>query len=260
MQRLQGKGFDRVPSARTQAGWSDRTLRSRATTWSRQLARAGIDLDLAPVADVVPTSVGDRNQPIGALDRGYGPEPAVVGSKTAAVIEGMHAGGTATTAKHFPGLGRVPGNTDTTVVVVDAKTDRHDPSLAGFRTDVERGTEVVMVSSATYRKIDAKRPATYSPTVVTSMLRGDLGFSGVVVSDDLLGKALSSTSVRTRGVRFLDAGGDLALVGSTSAASSVHAGLLERARSDRAFGTHVTQSATRVLTLKAGQGPVGCRG
>lgn len=259
VQRLQGPGFTRIPSARTQAGWSDETLRRRARTWSSQLDRAGVDLDLAPVADVVPTSVGTRNEPIGALRRGYGPRPDVVARKTTAVIRGLHAGGTATAAKHFPGLGRVRGNTDTRAVVVDGRTTRHDPLLAGFRADVEQGTEAVMVSSATYRKIDRRHPATYSSTVVEGMLRHDLGFRGVVVSDDLLGRALASTAVRTRGVRFLEAGGDLALVGGTAAAAEVRDGLLDRARSDRTFRTRVRQSATRVVELKSTQDRVGCR-
>ena len=259
VQRLRGSGFSAVPSAREQAGWSDRRLRRAATRWSKQLGRAGIDLNLAPVADVVPTEVGSANEPIGALRRGYGPRPSVVAEKTVAVVEGMHAGGTATTTKHFPGLGRVRGNTDTTAKVVDPTTTRHDRLLAGFRADVEHGTDLVMVSSATYRRIDAKHPATYSPTVIDGMLRHDLGFRGVVVSDDLLGKALASTSVRSRGVRFLESGGDLALVGDTAAAGEVHEGLLERARADRAFRARVQQSATRVVELKRGQGLVSCR-
>ena len=259
VQRLQGPGFSTIASARSQAGWSDGTLHGRAKTWSEQLERAGIDLDLAPVADVVPSSIGTGNAPIGALRRGYGPDASVVARKTSAFVAGMHAGGTATTAKHFPGLGRVRGNTDTTAKVVDPTTTRHDTLLAGFRTEVEHGTEVVMISSATYLEIDARRPATYSPTVVSGMLRHDLGFEGVIVSDDLLGRALASTPVRTRGVRFLSAGGDLALVGDVAAAAQVRDGLLDRARTDRAFRTRLQQSATRVLELKSSQGLTSCR-
>lgn len=259
VQRLQGSGFARIPSASTQAGWSDRALHRQAETWSAQLGRAGIDLNLAPVADVVPASVGSVNEPIGALRRGYGSSPAVVARKTVAVVEGLHAGGTATAVKHFPGLGRVRGNTDTRATVIDRTTTRHDRLLAGFRADVEHGTEAVMVSSATYSKIDQKHPATYSSTVIETMLRRDLGFDGVVVSDDLLGRALASTSVRSRGVRFLEAGGDLALVGDTGAAAQVHDGLVDRARSDRAFRARVQQSATRVVELKSGQRLVSCR-
>ena len=259
VQRLQGPGFDRIPSAEEQAGWSERTLRRRAGTWSTQLARAGIDLNLAPVADVVPRSVGRGNQPIGALRRGYGPSPSVVARKTVAVLQGMHDGGTATAVKHFPGLGRVSGNTDTVAVVLDGTTTRRDALLAGFRADVAHSTELVMLSSATYTKIDRKRPATYSPTVIGGMLRRDLGFSGVVVSDDLLGRALASTAVPSRGVRFLAAGGDLALVGDVASAAQVRDGLLERGRRDRAFRTRVQQSATRVVELKSTQHRASCR-
>jgi beta-N-acetylhexosaminidase len=116
-----------------------------------------------------------------------------------------------------------------------------------------------MISSATYLEIDRRRPATYSPTVIGGMLRDDLGFRGVVISDDLLGRALASTSVRTRGVRFLDAGGDLALVGSTGAAAQVREGLLERAHADSTFRHHLQQSATRVVALKSRQGLASCR-
>ena len=121
--------------------------------------------------------------------------------------------------------------TRTLAVVIDRTTTRRDALLAGFRADVEHGTELVMLSSATYTKIDAKRPATYSPTVIGDMLRGDLGFRGVVISDDLLGRALASTSVRTRGVRFLTAGGDLALVGDLSSTEQVRE-CLGRSRDD----------------------------
>jgi beta-N-acetylhexosaminidase len=258
VQRLQGPGFTRIPSAQVQAGWSDATLRSRAATWGEQLDDAGIDLDLAPVADVVPSSLGTANAPIGALRRGYGPDPDVVARKTVAVVRGLHAGGTATSAKHFPGLGRVRGNTDVAAVVVDRTTTRRDAALAPFRADVDAGTDAVMLSSATYTRIDPDRPATYSRTVATTMLRGDLGFTGVVVSDDLLGRALSGSPVRTRGVRFLEAGGDLALVGGLDEAASMHAGLLAEARADDAFRTRIEQSATRVLALKSRQGLVGC--
>ncbi|SEQ71905.1 glycoside hydrolase family 3 N-terminal domain-containing protein [Microlunatus flavus] len=258
VQRLQGPGFTRIPSAVEQARWSDQTLRRRATTWSDELDRAGVDLDLAPVADVVPSSVGTGNAPIGALRRGYGPRPAVVADKTVAVVEGLHAGGTASAVKHFPGLGRVRGNTDVAAVVVDTATTRHDALLAGFRATVTHGTDAVMLSSATYRKIDPDHPATYSRTVATSMLRGDLSFRGVVVSDDLLGRALGGTPVGSRGVRFLEAGGDLALVGGLGPAEQVHRGLLDRAREDRAFRTRVAQSATRVVELKSRQGLASC--
>ena len=89
------------------------------------------------------------------------------------------------TAKHFPGLGHVTANTDTTSGVKDTVTTRTSADLAPFRSAITAGARIVMVSSAVYTKIDAARPAVFSPTVINGMIRHDLGFSGVVISDDL---------------------------------------------------------------------------
>lgn len=258
VQRLRGSGFTRIPAARDQAQWSDAKLRARAEVWSKELNRAGVDANLAPVADVVPSKIGKANQPIGALRRGYGPTPSTVAHKTAAVVDGMHAGRTATAAKHFPGLGRVKGNTDLVAKVYDETTTRHDRLLAGFVAEVDHGTDMVMVSSAIYTKIDSKRPATYSPTVMETMLRGDLGFTGVIVSDSLSGKALSKVEVRDRGVRFISAGGDLALSGSFAQLRSIRGGILDKAKKSPSFRTQVEASATRVLEMKSRQGLTSC--
>lgn len=258
VQRLQGSGFTRIPTARDQAAWSDTKLRSRAKVWSTELGKAGVDANLAPVADVVPSKIGNANKPIGALRRGYGPNPEKVAHKTAAVVDGMHAGKTATAAKHFPGLGRVKGNTDDVAKVYDRTTTRHDPLLAGFEAEIEHGTDMVMISSAVYTKIDSRHPATYSPTVMQTMLRSDLGFSGVIVSDSLSGKALSKVKVGDRGVRFISAGGDLALSGSFAQLRPIRTGILSRAKSSASFRRQVEASATRVVIMKSRQGLTSC--
>jgi len=258
VQRLQGRGFTRIPTARDQARWSDSKLRSRAKTWSTELGLAGVDANLAPVADVVPSDIGDANEPIGGLHRGYGSNPRTVARKTAAVVDGMHAGGTATAAKHFPGLGRVKGNTDFVAKVYDRTTTRHDPLLAGFQAEVEHGTDMVMISSAIYTRIDSRHPATYSSTVMKTMLRSDLGFTGVIVSDSLSGEALARVKVRDRGVRFISAGGDLALSGSFSQLRSIRAGIVTKAEDSSSFRHQVELSATRVVEMKARQGLSSC--
>lgn len=258
VQRLQGSGFTRIPAARDQAGWADAKLKAKATVWSKELGKADIDANLAPVADVVPSKIGKANKPIGALRRGYGPKPATVARKTAAVVDGMHDGRTATAAKHFPGLGRVKGNTDYVAKVYDKTTTRTDPLLAGFAAEIKHGTDMVMVSSAIYTKIDSKHPATYSPTVMKTMLRSDLGFTGVIVSDSLSGKALSTVKVRDRGVRFISAGGDLALSGSFTQLRSIRTGIMTKANKDPSFRTQVEASATRVVDMKSRQGLTSC--
>ena len=89
------------------------------------------------------------------------------------------------TAKHFPGLGRVTGNTDTTAGVTDTVTTRTSTDITPFRAAISAGAHLLMVSSAYYSRIDASHPAVFSPTVIRGMIRGDLGFTGVVISDDL---------------------------------------------------------------------------
>ncbi|HEU4546238.1 MAG TPA: glycoside hydrolase family 3 N-terminal domain-containing protein, partial [Microlunatus sp.] len=89
VQRLQGKGFDRIPSAQRQAQISPAELKSDAARWGRQLRRVGIDANLAPVADVVPKGREGTNEPIGVLRRGYGSDPDAVARHVRAFTEGM---------------------------------------------------------------------------------------------------------------------------------------------------------------------------
>ena len=126
VQALSGPGFDLMPSALRQGTIAPDQLQVMAARWGRELSAAGVNLDLAPVADVVPPGTDAVNAPIGQLDREFGHDPETVASHVGAFIAGMRAGGVATTAKHFPGLGSVAGNTDFTGAVVDPVTTRHD--------------------------------------------------------------------------------------------------------------------------------------
>lgn len=258
VQRLQGKGFDRIPSAQRQAQDSPAELRGDAARWGRQLKRVGVDADLAPVADVVPKNLQNRNQPVGVLRRGYGSDPTQVAAHVSAFVQGMDDAGVATSVKHFPGLGRVLGNTDFSAEVVDDTTTRRDAYLKPFAAGIGAGTDMVMVSSAFYSRIDSSRRAAFSPTVITGMLRGDLRFTGVVVSDDLAAVAMRDVRPGQRMVRFVRAGGDLAIVGDPALAATMADALVEEARDDPALAATVEAAATRVLQLKDRRGLVDC--
>lgn len=209
VQRLQGEGFETIPSAARQASLSDADLRAAASRWGGQLAAAGVRYDLAPVADVVPAGKVGSNAPIGQLNRGYGSDPAAVGAKAAAFVSGMRAAGVATSLKHFPTLGEVTGNTDYTPAT-DTVTTRTSPAVRAFVPGIVAGAQSVMVSSAVYTRIDPGVPAVFSRVVVTEMLRGDLGFTGVVISDDLgVAASVASVAPADRALRFFAAGGDL---------------------------------------------------
>lgn len=258
VQRLQGRGFDRIPSAEQQADDSPAELRSDAARWGRQLKRAGIDANLAPVADVVPKDLQNLNQPIGVLRRGYGSNPDRVADRVAAFVEGMHAAGVATSVKHFPGLGRVRGNTDFTATVVDGTTTDDDAYLKPFAAGVEADTDMVMMSSAYYTRIDPKRRAAFSPTIVRGMVRKDLGFTGVVISDDLAAAAMRDLKPGQRMLQFLRAGGDLAIVGDPSLATSMAGAVVDEARDDPELAASIEASTVRVLQLKHRRGLAGC--
>jgi beta-N-acetylhexosaminidase len=259
IQRLTGPGVTTIPSALDQGRLSTTVLQADATQWGGELSMAGINLDFAPVMDVVPPGADATNQPIGALQREYGHDPTTVGSHGAAVIRGMAQAGIPTTLKHFPGLGRVVGNTDTAAGVVDATTTANDPYLEAFRTGIQAGAPFVMVSLATYSAIDPDHQAVFSPTIIGALLRKALGFDGVVMSDDL-GSAASVTSMAPgdRATAFIAAGGDLMIVRGVAPASQMAAAVLDRASSDPAFASKVETAALYVLRAKEAYGLLSC--
>src|SRR5699024_994963 len=132
-------------------------------------------------------SFAPRNKPIGYYDREFGYHAHDVGMRATAFANGMRDAGVSVAIKHFPGLGRVTGNTDVTAGVTDTTTTRHANSLDAFEIGIEAGAKVVMVSTAMYSKIDPGTPAAFSSTVMNGMLRDDLGFRGVIISDSLDG-------------------------------------------------------------------------
>jgi beta-N-acetylhexosaminidase len=259
VQTLQGPDFPPIPTAVAQGKLSQSTLRTQTTAWANRLAGIGVTLDLAPVADTVPASLGTGNPPIGAYYRQYGSDPTAVAADISTVVGAVQTTGVLTTLKHFPGLGRVTLNTDTSTGAVDTTATTHDPYLAPFQAGIKAGTGAVMISSARYPNIDADNIAAFSGPVITDLLRGQLGFTGLVVSDDL-GNAVAvrSVPVADRAVRFIDAGGDMALTVSASTAEAMIGGLLSAARGSSAFAAKVTEAARHVLRAKYRAGLLGC--
>jgi beta-N-acetylhexosaminidase len=261
VQRLNGPGFSTIPPATEQGRLPAATLEESATGWGRELKAAGVNVNLAPVMDVVPPGTDAANKPIGALNREFGHDPATVGAHGAAVIRGMQAAGIATTLKHFPGLGRVAGNTDNAAGVIDAATTADDPYLAAFRAGIEAGAPLVMVSLATYPAIDPDHQAVFSTRLIDGLLRRSLGFGGVVVSDDLgATSSVAAIPPGERAVQFISAGGDLVLVEGTANAGEMAAAVSTRAATDPGFETRVDAASLRILEAKAAYGLLICRG
>jgi beta-N-acetylhexosaminidase len=258
VQTLKGAGFDRLPSALEQGRQDPAALRSATTGWAGQLRAAGITMDLGPVADTVPAGTAADNPPIGAFDRQFGSDPQAVAASVTTVVEALQDAGVVATAKHFPGLGRVRVNTDTDLGAADPETSPDDPFLAPFAAAVDAGVGAVMVSSATYPRLDPDSPALFSPAVL-DLLRGQLGFDGVVMSDDVGdAEAVSQTPVAQRAVESVAAGVDVVLTVSPDDAAPMAQALAERAGGDEAFARRITESAGRVLALKERFGLLTC--
>ena len=258
VQALLGPGFSRIPSALEQGKQDPAVLAREWEGWGGELRTAGVNMNFAPVLDVVPPGTDADNQPIGALEREYGHDPATAGSAGAAVAGGLARAGVASTVKHFPGLGRVRGNTDFAAGVVDAATAPDDPFLQSFRQGIDAGAPFAMVALATYKRIDPAHLAAFSPTVMR-LLRDTMGFRGVIVSDDLgATAAVASIPPGTRAVDFLSAGGDMIVSKTTEAALQMLAAMRSRAAADPAFKTRVDDAAGRVLRAKGALGLLSC--
>ncbi len=254
VQRLQGPGFSAIPSGVEQGTVDPAALRAAAAGWGRELRAAGVNVDLAPVLDTVPADFGS-NPPIGDLERQYGDNPATVTSHGVAFARGLLDAGIAPTVKHFPGLGRTRGNTDTTSGVSDDVTTTTDPYLAPFAAAVRAGVPFVMVGTAIYTRIDPSVPAVFSPKIVTDLLRGRLGFRGIVITDDVgIATQVSGSSVGRRAVAFLAAGGTMVLTVDATQTGEMTAAVLARAQRDPAFRRQIDAAALLVLRTKAARG------
>ncbi len=180
--------------------------RKQGQATGRALAALGIDVDLAPVLDL-PASSDAFIAP-----RAFGVEPTAVASIGSAFAGGLEAEGVAATAKHFPGLGAAPVNTDLAPSAVEATRAELEPELEPFRAAVAAGFDLVMVSNAVYSAYD-DLPASQSRRVVTGLLRGELGYGGAVVTDDLGAGALAGSGIdeAQAAVGAAKAGADLLL-------------------------------------------------
>ena len=163
VQHLKGSGFDTMPSAVAQGQMSADTLRSSAKTWGGQLKQAGINIDLAPVLGTVQVK-RSSNAPIGALNRDFGLDSNGNAQHGIAFVEGMRDAGVGATVKHYPGLGAVTGNTDfTTEGILDTTTTLDDEEIGAFNTTIKQAKPaMVMMSLATYQRIDSSAPAAFS--------------------------------------------------------------------------------------------------
>jgi beta-N-acetylhexosaminidase len=207
------------------------------------LRRLGVNVDLAPVLDtpVSPTSwLGSR---------AYGSDRFVNATLGTAFLNGLQQGGVAATAKHFPGLGTASTTTDTSSVVLDTSSPALDRRLLPFRRAIAAGVSLVMVSNAGYRAYDPTgTPAVLSEQIVNGLLRGRLGFKGVVITDAL--EAPGPRGHPRAAVEALRAGVDLLLYTHERDSASAFGKLVAAARSGALPLATLKRSNARIAALK----------
>ncbi|HYX88220.1 MAG TPA: glycoside hydrolase family 3 protein [Gaiellaceae bacterium] len=218
-----------------------------------ELASVGIDLDLAPVADVV---VDPANPIVGV--RSFGSDPELVARHVAAFVEGVQSRGVAACAKHFPGHGETEADSHVELPVADAdRVTLLARALPPFAAAVEAGVRAVMTAHIRFPALGGD-PATLSPELL-GLLRDELGFKGLVVTDALEMRAISGTlGVEEGAVRALAAGADALCLGAGGAPTEVeraHASIVAAVRSGRLPEERLQDAAARAAETSAWTDP-----
>ena len=233
-------------SAQKLGALPESTVRAAALVTAMALRAVGVDVDLAPVADV-PSVPGSF---IAAQERAFSTDPRRAAVLATAFARGLDDGTVAATAKHFPGLGRARTTTDRTRVTIGASRAELASDLVPFQALISAGVPLVMLSSATYPALDSKSAA-WSPAV-EALLRRTLGFEGVTITDAL--DAVAKTQRRatsSAAVLAAESGADLLLVtGREAAGDAVYSRLVQAARAGKLSRPALERSYARIVALK----------
>lgn len=239
----------RLPPMRTFGDAGDPALARRAAeVVARELGALGFNLDFAPVLDVD----SNPDNPVIA-DRSFSRDPDTVARFGRAFIEGLQSGGVMACGKHFPGHGDTAQDSHVDLPRVGHDKERLDAvELPPFRTASLRGVAAMMTAHVVYEELDAAVPATLSRRICTTLLRNEIGFDGVLFSDDLEMRALSDRwEIEETAVGAIRAGCDALLVCSSfDLAERAHAALVERAEADPDFRRRCQEAVARSLRAR----------
>jgi beta-N-acetylhexosaminidase len=247
--RLRGLATDWPPMLAV--GGADDLERTRQVgrALGEELAALGIGWDFAPVLDV---HTNPANPVIG--DRAFGVTPEAAARHGLAFWRGLRGAGVVGCGKHFPGHGDTRTDSHLELPVVAHELARlRAVELAPFAAAARAGMEAFMTAHVLYPALDPERPATLSHRILVDVLRGELGFAGVIVSDDLGMRAVADRyPIDELAVGCIEAGADHLLVREPAARQLAAFEALVRAAEARAeFRARVEESAARVAALKA---------
>ncbi len=204
------EGFSKIPPMAT-IGKQDKDgsmARDVGAFLARELLDVGINMDFAPVVDV---ATNPNNPVIG--DRSFSSDPYKVALLASQFIRGMQGEGVMACAKHFPGHGDTDKDSHLELPVVSHSMERlRECELVPFKAAIEAGVASVMTAHCLVKAIDDKLPASISPRAI-SLLREELGFKGLIISDDLTMKGIANSYLLSDAIRLtLEAGSDIALI------------------------------------------------
>ncbi|MBW3571993.1 MAG: glycoside hydrolase family 3 protein [Gemmatimonadetes bacterium] len=244
----QFRGATPLPPAAALGWLADEALTERAGELTAREARAlGVNWVYAPVADV---DLEPENPIIGV--RAFGSDPEAVARQVAAWVRGCARGGALSCAKHFPGHGRTVGDSHVERPAVRATRRELEEDLAPFRAAVAAGVDSLMTAHVVYPALDAEGPATLSAAILDGLLRGEIGYAGLVVTDAIIMEGMTEGgSEASASVQALAAGCDLLLYPQDTQAviaevrAAVEDGRLPRARVEEAL-RRIRQAAERV--------------
>nr|WP_205860988.1 glycoside hydrolase family 3 N-terminal domain-containing protein [Planosporangium flavigriseum] len=237
-------GIVQLPSALAFGAAGDPALtRGAWAAAGADLHAVGINVDFAPVADVVGPDGGFMGS------RSYGSDPKAVSEQVSAAVQGLRDAGIAATLKHFPGHGHTSGDSHTELPALSQSADALAAGdLPPFTAGINAGADLVMSGHLDVRAIDPGVPASFSSHVLIDLLRGRLGFKGVVVSDAMNMAPAQKYPPGEAAVRALVAGNDLLLMPPDLAAAQ--RGLLDGLRTGQLPKARLVEAATRVLAVK----------
>jgi len=250
-----GRGMTIVPGQMQLAATPDPfgAIDTANTITSQELTAAGVRWNLAPVADVN----DEPRNPIIA-NRSFGSDPARVAQLVERSVAAYKAQRMLPTAKHFPGHGSTTTDSHTGLPEIDSDRKRLDSiELVPFKAAIAAGTQAIMSAHIVVPSLDAtpSLPVTLSKKVMSDLLRGELGFNGLIVSDDLEMGALASIGEAQAGLRAFEAGVDHLLFRfDESAQVEGHKLIVDAVRAGRISAARLDQSVLRVISLKLSQG------
>lgn len=242
-----------IPAAYTYGQQSDPSLLKKlGQTLGAECSAFGFNLDFAPVMDVFSDP---NNTVIG--DRSYGSDPRTVAEASSQVAAGLQDAGIIAAGKHFPGHGDTATDSHLSLPIVNKTKEQWEQNDAiPFQKAIDTGIPIVMVGHILMPQLDPNNPATLSHIMVTDILREEMGFDGVICTDDLtMGAITEAYGIGEAAVRAVEAGCDLLLVcHEEENLEAVYTALLSAVESGRISEQRLNESVLRILSLKTEYG------